>query len=94
MVFYVFVCYNRNIIFCADGVERKIVMTLLTREQIIEMVTKIMNYDYNNDEEYDNAVEELKKGVIDPNISDYIFWDNLTPEQVADKALSYKPILL
>ena len=69
-------------------------MTLLTREQIIEMVTKIMNYDYNNDEEYDNAVEELKKGVIDPNISDYIFWDNLTPEQVADKALSYKPILL
>ena len=32
-------------------------------------------------------LEKLKSGVIDPNISDYIFWDDLTPEQIVDKAL-------
>ena len=69
-------------------------MKLLTREQIIDIVTKLKNGDYSNENEIDTAVEELKKGVIDPKISDYIFWDELTPEEIADKALSYQPILL
>ena len=29
-----------------------------------------------------------------PKISDYIFFDNLTPEEIVDKAVSYKPIIL
>ncbi|MBE6875583.1 MAG: hypothetical protein E7496_02475 [Ruminococcus sp.] len=69
-------------------------MNLLTREQIIDIVTKLKNYDYLTEEESDNALEKLENGVMNPNISDYIFWDELTPEEIADKALSYKPILL
>lgn len=69
-------------------------MKLLTREQIIDIVTKQKNCDYSNEKEADNALAELENGVIDPNISDYIFWDELTPEEIADKALSYKPIEL
>lgn len=69
-------------------------MNLLTRENIIDIVTRLQKCDYTTEEEMDKAIEELKKGVIDPNISDYIFWDELTPEEIADKALSYKPILL
>ena len=69
-------------------------MNLLTREKIIDIVTRLQKCDYPTEEETDKALEELKKGVIDPNISNYIFWDELTPEEIADKALSYKPILL
>ena len=37
---------------------------------------------------------KLEQNVIDPDISDYIYYDDLTPEQIVDKALAYKPILL
>ena len=32
--------------------------------------------------------------MIDPNISDYIFGAEMTPEEIADKALAYKAIYL
>ena len=69
-------------------------MELLTREQITELVTKIKNADFRNEEETDNAIAKLKSGVVDPEITDYIFFSEMTPEEIADKALSYKPILL
>ncbi len=37
---------------------------------------------------------KLEQNVIDPYISDYIYYDDLTPEQIIDKALAYKPIFL
>ena len=59
-----------------------------TKEQIIQECK------YSSEAESDKDLMLLEKGVIDSNISDYIFWDNLTPEEIADKALSYKPIQL
>lgn len=69
-------------------------MNLMTREQIIELVTRLKNADFQSEEESDNAIAKLKSGVIDPKITDYIFFSEMTPEEIADKALSYKPILL
>lgn len=69
-------------------------MELWSRDQIIDLINQILDVDNHSEEEIDRLVEKLKSGVIDPNISDYIFWDDLTPEQIADKALSYKPICL
>ena len=69
-------------------------MNLLTREEIIDIVSKLQNGGYGTAEEADRSVELLKRGVTDPHITDYIFFDDLTPEEVADKALSYKPIML
>ncbi len=69
-------------------------MELWSREQIIDLINQILDVESHTEEEIDRLVEKLKSGVIDPNISDYIFWDDLTPEQIADKALSYKPICL
>ena len=66
-------------------------MELWSREQIIDLINQILDVESHTEEEIDRLVEKLKSGVIDPNISDYIFWDDLTPEQIADKALSYKP---
>ena len=41
-------------------------------------------------------MEVVEKNVPDSNVSDLIFWndDNLTPEQIIDKAFEYKPIQL
>lgn len=69
-------------------------MKLLSREQIIDLINQILDVENHSEEEINSFVDKLKSGVIDPNISDYIFWDNLTPKQIADKALSYKPICL
>lgn len=69
-------------------------MELLSKEQIIDLINQILDVENHSEEEINRLVEKLESGVIDPNISDYIFWDDLTPEQIADKALSYKPICL
>ena len=69
-------------------------MELFTREQIIETVKRIQACKYASEAEADRDILLLEKGVLDPEISNYIFWDNLTPEEIADKALSYKPIQL
>ncbi len=69
-------------------------MKYLTREEIVELVTKITDVDHYTEEQIDQFLEELQNGVLDPNISDYIFWDDLTPEEIADKALAYRPICL
>ena len=44
--------------------------------------------------EADRDIMLLEKGVLDPYVTDYIFYDDLTPEEIADKALAYKPIEL
>jgi len=65
-----------------------------TREQIIEIVKRIKVCKYASEADADRDIKLLEKGVLDPNISDYIFWDNMTPEEIADKALSYRSIQL
>ena len=69
-------------------------MQKLSREQIIEIIKRLQACDYKTEEEADRALAELKNGVADPNISDYIFFEDLTAEEAADKALSYRPVLL
>ena len=69
-------------------------MELWSKEQIIDLINQILDVENHTEDEINRLVEKLESGVIEPNISDYIFWDDLTPEQIADKALSYKPICL
>ena len=69
-------------------------MKLLSRAEIIEKINQLLDVESQSENETDNLLDELKNGVIDPNISDYIYYDDLTPEEIADKALSYKPIYL
>lgn len=38
--------------------------------------------------------ERLMKNVPDPRVTNHIFYADLTPEEVVDKALAYKPIQL
>lgn len=67
---------------------------MLSREEIIDLIKEITDVSGKTEEQIDSLLEKLKNGVLDPEISDYIFWSNMSPEEIADKALSYKPILL
>jgi len=66
----------------------------LNREELIVLVTRIMNAAGKTEEENDQLLEEFLDNIIDPEAANYIFYDNLLPEEVVDKALSYKPIQL
>ncbi|MFJ5562468.1 hypothetical protein [Lysinibacillus xylanilyticus] len=66
----------------------------LNREELIVLVTRIMNAAGKTEEENDQLLEEFLDNIIDPEAANYIFYDNLLPEEVVDKALSYKTIQL
>lgn len=67
----------------------------LSKLELIELVEKIMK-SKGTEEEIDNMIEELERNVPHPEVSDLIFWneEELTPEQIVDIALAYKPIQL
>ena len=67
----------------------------LSREELIELVRRIMNAE-GTEEELDTWEETLEQNVTDPAVSDYIFYPDrdMTAEEIVDRALSYKPIQL
>ena len=67
----------------------------MTRDDLIQLVEKIIKVQ-GTEEEIDKMLNLLQSKVPYPGVSDLIYWneDNLTVEQIVDKALSYKPIQL
>ena len=67
----------------------------LTRDELINLVNKIVECK-GSEEEINKMIEVLEKNVPNPEVSDLIYWneEELTSEQIVDKALKYKPIQL
>ncbi|MBO4310998.1 MAG: hypothetical protein J5856_08035 [Lachnospiraceae bacterium] len=65
----------------------------MTRDELVLLVDKIMKCQ-GSEKEIDEMIELLKKNVIDPEVTNYIFYEENIPEEVVDKALAYKPIVL
>ena len=65
----------------------------MTREELIALVDKIMKC-HGTEKEIDDMMELLQQNVTDPEVTNYIFYEENTPEEVVDKALAYKPIIL
>lgn len=65
----------------------------MTREELIELVGKIARSE-GTEQELDDMLDLLMNNVPDPHVANHIFYDDLTPEEIVDKALSYKPIQL
>ncbi len=67
----------------------------LNKEQLIKLVEEIVNPKL-NDDEINEKIELLEKNVPHPAPSDLIFWDeeDLTPKEIVEKALNYRPINL
>jgi Colicin immunity protein / pyocin immunity protein len=77
----------------------------LSRAELIDLVRRIMNAEGETEEEADAMVRLFEANVPRPGAADLIFWPEhalgdqyagreLTPEEVVDIALSYRPIAL
>ncbi len=77
-------------------------INLLTKDKIIFLVKEIKKLLESNldGKEFDRKLEKLddalEAGVVDPDILSYVYSEipSLTPEEIADRALAYKPIIL
>lgn len=70
------------------------------RAEIVRLVTYLMSAE-GTEAEQDTAVKAVESRVLHPRVSSLIFWPrhegfdrDLTPEEVVDLALAYRPIEL
>ena len=66
----------------------------MTRESLIDLVKDITTPTKKTEEEVNKLIEIFERNVPHPAVTDLIYYDDLTPEQIVDKALTYKPIQL
>ena len=66
----------------------------MTREELIQLVKDITTPTGKTEEEVNKLIDILEMNVPHPSVTDWIYYDDLTPEQIVDKALTYKPIQL
>lgn len=65
----------------------------MKRQELIELIKKIQCSD-GTEEEADYDIDLLCKSVTDPQAADYIYYEELSVEEIADKIINYKPIQL
>lgn len=65
----------------------------LTREQLVDLVRKIMN-SKGTEQEIDDREAELQRNVPHPEVSGLIFYPQvpMTPEEIVEIALAYQPL--
>jgi hypothetical protein len=69
----------------------------LTRDELILLANKIRNAEGKTEKENDAFLTHFLDNVMDPNASNYFFepaYDQLSPEEIVDRILAYKPIQL
>ncbi|WP_142239397.1 hypothetical protein [Mycobacterium sp. ST-F2] len=72
-------------------------MNKLSRGELIVLVRRLMNpLPGDVDADHERLADEISSAVADPHIIDYIFQDSefRSAEEIVDKALAYKPIVL
>ncbi|MCE7991643.1 MAG: hypothetical protein HEP71_06675 [Roseivirga sp.] len=66
----------------------------MSKEELVELVQQIISMENKTEQEIDLLIDKLVSNVPHPEVTDLIFYDDLTPEEIVEKALSYKPIRL
>ena len=61
---------------------------MLEKKELIDLIEQIKNFE-GTEEEEDVLLEKLQNLVLDPEISDYIYWTDMNSEEIADKVLNY-----
>lgn len=64
----------------------------MQRQELIELIRKIQRSEVT--EEADNDIDLLCRSVADPQAANYIYYEELSAEEIADKIINYKPIQL
>ena len=70
---------------------------IITKEELIQLANDIINAVGQTEEENDELLRIFLENVPDPNASDLFFsieCEDLTADEIVEKALSYKPIQL
>ena len=57
---------------------------MLERKELIDLIEQIKSFE-GTEEEKDILLEKLQNVVLDPEISDYIYWTDMSSEEIADK---------
>ncbi|WP_072052707.1 hypothetical protein [Pantoea anthophila] len=65
----------------------------MLRKERIELIEKIQSSE-GTEEEADNDIDVLCNSVADPQAANYIFQEDLSAEEIADRILDYRPIKL
>ncbi len=67
----------------------------LDREELVALVETIFRCEA-SEEKLEEMQGILEKNLIDLELSNYMYWSNpqMTAEEVVDKALAFKPIIL
>lgn len=66
---------------------------MMSKDELIELVRKIKNAE-GTENELDEMILILEKNLLYPDISDLIFFDEKSPEEIIAIALQYKSIQL
>ncbi|NDV95701.1 hypothetical protein D0T84_12360 [Dysgonomonas sp. 521] len=66
----------------------------MTRKELIQLVEQILDVEKYSEKQLDDMLELLHRNVPHPAVANLIYYDNLSPEEIVDKALDYKPIQL
>ncbi|TAJ06841.1 bacteriocin immunity protein [Marinilabiliaceae bacterium JC017] len=66
----------------------------MTRDELIKLVREIMNVKGKTEEQINELIDKLEKNVPHPSVTDLIYYDDLSAEEIVDKALSYRPFQL
>jgi hypothetical protein len=70
-------------------------MQKLNRQELIEIVTKIYNCEYNTEKEGSNLIDIFRKNVPYQDILELLHKNaHLTPEELVEKALAHKPVII
>jgi hypothetical protein len=63
--------------------------------EVKRMIVELLENESLTDVEQEELLFQITKLSPDPEISDYIFWeDGLTIDEIVEKAFAYKPIIL
>ena len=81
---------NRN---TTEELYKKSKRRKLNRDELVILVERIQKCQ-GSKKEIDRMIELLKQNVTDPEVANYLFYEENTPESVVDKALAYKPKVL
>ena len=65
----------------------------MEKKELIDLIEQIKKFE-GTEEEEEVLLERLQNMVLDPEVSDYIYWTDMSSEEIADKVLAYKPIIL
>jgi hypothetical protein len=66
----------------------------MTRKELIQLVEQILDVEKYSEDQLDEMLELLDRNVPHPAVTDLIYYDDLSPEEIIDKALDYKPVQL